>query len=222
MNLKVIGAGLARTGTTSLKEALTLLLGGPCFHFLEYRDRPELMSRWLEFDEKMPKWDAADMSGTVSISQWESLLPGYIACVDEPASYYWKQLWTAFPDALVILSTRDSASRYESIMHITRQIKEERSQFEQLTRERREFLEFLYALYPDLEEGESSQQESIAWFEEHNGKVTAFADQNEDFNKRLLVWRIGDGWEPICDALALPVPEIPFPHSNRRSEYHGY
>ena len=38
-------------------------------------------------------------------SQWEKLMPGYVACVDEPASYYWKQLWETYPEALVILST---------------------------------------------------------------------------------------------------------------------
>ena len=35
MTLRVVGAGLGRTGTTSLKEALGLLLGGPCYHMLE-------------------------------------------------------------------------------------------------------------------------------------------------------------------------------------------
>ena len=48
-NLKVIGAGLGRTGTTSLKLALELLLDGDCFHFLEYKDHPELMSPWQAF-----------------------------------------------------------------------------------------------------------------------------------------------------------------------------
>ena len=97
---------------------------------------------------------------------------------------------------------------------------EEKSQPERMTESRREFLEFLYALYPDL--GESSREEDITFFEEHNRKVMWFAEQNEEFKQRFLVWRPNDGWEPICDALNLPVPDISFPHSNRRSEYHGY
>lgn len=220
MNLKIIGAGLGRTGTTSLKEAITVLLGGPCFHFLEYKSRPELMSTWLAFTEKVPYWKAADMHGPVSISQWECLLPGYIACVDEPASYYWKQLWEAFPDAVVILSVRDSASWWESVESIIKQIEKEESQPEQITETRREYLEFLHALYPDL--GDQSREESIAFFEEHNQKIFAFAEHNERFKQRLLIWRPHDGWEPICDAIDLPVPDVPFPHRNRRSEYHGY
>lgn len=221
MTLKVIGAGLGRTGTTSLKQALTHLLDGPCFHFLEYGVRPELMPLWLVFDQEISKYDAVDMSVSVPATRWQSLMPGYVASVDEPASYYWKQLWQAFPDALVILSVRDPVSWCESMKSIGGQLKAEKKQLEGMTAARREFLEFVYALYPEIEE-ESSRQEDIEFFEEHNGKVIAFAEQNEEFKKRLLVWQIGDGWEPICNALNLPVPDIPFPHSNRRSEYHGY
>ena len=47
LDLKVIGAGMGRTGTTSLQEALSFLLDGPCFHMLEYRSRPELVA--IEF-----------------------------------------------------------------------------------------------------------------------------------------------------------------------------
>jgi hypothetical protein len=223
MTLKVIGAGLGRTGTTSLKEALSMLLGGPCFHFLEYKAHPELMSEWLSFTEDVPKYTAVDSSVSVSASQWEHLLPDYVACVDEPACYYWKQLWEAYPDALVLLSVRDPVTWWESIKSITRQIKEEKNHPEGMTQARREFLEFLYALYPHLDdEEELSMEEDIEFFEEHNGKVLSFADQNERFKQRLLVWRTGDGWGPICQALKLPVPDVPFPHSNRRSEYHGY
>ena len=35
MGLKVIGAGLGRTGTMSLKIALEKLLGGPCYHMVK-------------------------------------------------------------------------------------------------------------------------------------------------------------------------------------------
>ena len=39
-NLKAIGAGMGRTGTSSLKLTLELLLGGNCFHYLEYKIHP--------------------------------------------------------------------------------------------------------------------------------------------------------------------------------------
>ena len=48
------------------------------------------------------------------------------------------------------------------------------------------------------------------------------AEADEGFKNRLVVWRAGDGWEPICKALELPVPDLPFPHKNKRGEYHGF
>ena len=39
--LKVIGAGFGRTGTTSLKKALEILGVGPCFHLNEIINGPD-------------------------------------------------------------------------------------------------------------------------------------------------------------------------------------
>jgi hypothetical protein len=41
MTLRVVGAGLGRTGTHSLKLALEQLLGAPCYHMLEVFGRPD-------------------------------------------------------------------------------------------------------------------------------------------------------------------------------------
>ena len=46
MSLRMIGAGLGRTGTLSLKLALEELLGGPCYHMLAVRERPEDPDVW--------------------------------------------------------------------------------------------------------------------------------------------------------------------------------
>ena len=39
--LKVIGAGFGRTGTTSLQKALEILGVGPCYHLNEIIDGPD-------------------------------------------------------------------------------------------------------------------------------------------------------------------------------------
>ena len=36
---------------------------------------------------------------------------------------------------------------------------------------------------------------------------------------RLIDYRPGDGWEPICEKLGLPVPAEPFPHVNTTDEF---
>ena len=45
-DLRVVGAGLGRTGTHSLKVALERLLGGPCYHMVEVFKRPADISVW--------------------------------------------------------------------------------------------------------------------------------------------------------------------------------
>jgi len=46
MPLDVIGAGLGRTGTRSLKLALEQLGFAPCYHMLEVRAAPERLEHW--------------------------------------------------------------------------------------------------------------------------------------------------------------------------------
>src|SRR5205085_6392739 len=36
---------------------------------------------------------------------------------------------------------------------------------------------------------------------------------------RLLVWSVADGWEPLCEFLEVPVPDMPFPHLNDSKEF---
>ena len=35
---------------------------------------------------------------------------------------------------------------------------------------------------------------------------------------KLLHYRMGDGWEPLCEFLGVPVPDEPFPHLNESEE----
>src|SRR5210317_1762627 len=124
-DLQVIGAGLGRTGTTSLKLALEFLLDGRCFHFLEYRDYPELMVPWQSFAADLPIETAPQDLPGVPASRWQTLMPGYIACVDEPASFYWLPLSIAYPEALVILSTRDTEPWWNSMQTLIRHREQE-------------------------------------------------------------------------------------------------
>lgn len=76
MTLQVIGAGLPRTGTASLKEALELLLGGKCHHMRELPGHPfDLGEGWSH-----------TLAGQTP--DWKELFAGYVATVDWPASLF--------------------------------------------------------------------------------------------------------------------------------------
>lgn len=93
--LRLVGAGLPRTGTSSLREALRHLLGGSVHHMSEVFAHPE----------QAPVWAAA-IRGEPPHWQWQSFLSGYVAAVDSPASNCWRQVAATFHDVPVLLSTR--------------------------------------------------------------------------------------------------------------------
>ncbi len=96
MTIQLIGAGLGRTGTLSLKLAIEQLLGGTCHHMAEVGAHPE----------EVPVWHAAMLGEE---PDWPTFLAGYNAIVDYPGAAVWRELADAFPAAPVLLSTRSSA-----------------------------------------------------------------------------------------------------------------
>jgi hypothetical protein len=195
VTLRVVGAGLGRTGTHSLKIALEQLLDGRCYHMVEVfgTDSP-------------PKWAAA-MNGEVAAVA--EVLEPFVATVDWPACSIWEELAAANPDAIILLSVRDDAAAWWKSAS--------RTIFEALEREfdpaftamTNVMLEKFGVTPPRVDEAEA-----IAAYEAHNAYVRAHADP-----KRLVEWRGADGWEPICAALGLPVPTEPFPHVNTTDEF---
>ena len=106
MTIRVVGAGLGRTGTHSLKIAFERLLGAPCYHMLEVMNHPEHIPIW----ERAAKGDEPD---------WNELFTGYEAVVDWPAASFWHDIASVFPDAIVLLSTRADASTWWTSAHAT-------------------------------------------------------------------------------------------------------
>jgi hypothetical protein len=199
MKLRVVGAGLPRTGTKSLKIALEQLLGGRCYHMTEIPGHPFNLGEG---------WDQALAGGT---TDWNQIFDSYVAAVDWPASMFWRELSEANPDALILLSVRDTAETWWQSVDAT-------------------ILPYArLALAPDWNEGRGllnllerftgtkhwdHPATMMAAYERHNAEVRMNVPP-----QRLLEWRATEGWEPICEALHLPIPEVPFPWNNRRSEW---
>lgn len=199
--MRVVGAGVGRTGTLSLKHALEILLGGPCYHMMEIFEQPE----------HIPAWHAAVRG---DMPDWRRLLAGYAAAVDWPAAAFWSELAEAFPDALVLLSVREPEEWWQSadatILPTLRQPIEGGPPF---MAEWHAMVRDMYA--HRFSEALDDRDLAIARFVRHNDEVRQRVPA-----ERLLEWRPGDGWEPLCAALDLPVPDVPFPHRNTREEFH--
>merc|ERR1711936_1188824 len=107
--LKVIGAGLSRTGTLSTRAALEELLGGSCYHGVV----PVVEKR-----EHLPLWSAAISTNNLTPSTHSKLLQHYSAGVDYPFNLFWRQLLHLHPEAKVVLTVRDHKKLYRSLSNI--------------------------------------------------------------------------------------------------------
>ena len=198
--LRVVGAGLPRTGTRSLKAALELLLGARCYHMTEIFQHPE----------DVPAWRAAIGGEEID---WSSFPPDSVAAVDWPASAFWRELAAASPEAVIVLSTRETAAQWwescdATIFPVLR--KTEYPEYEEWLAMSKELM--AREMGEDWDDAAAAQ----AFYERHNEVV-----RREAPAERLVEWQASDGWEPLCRALNLPVPDEPFPHTNTRQEWNA-
>jgi hypothetical protein len=200
MSIKVVGAGLGRTGTHSLQLALQQLLGGRCYHMIEVFGRPDDIPVWrAAIDGQMPDWNA--------------FLSDFTATVDWPASAFWRELAEANPDAVVLLSTRDADSWWKSadntIFNVARR---EVPTDDPVLSAHMAMIDAMLA--QTFTKNWTDETEAKRAYEAHNAAVRAAIPAD-----RLIDYTTGDGWQPICDKLGLPVPAEPFPHVNTTDEF---
>ena len=194
--MKVIGAGFGRTGTLSLKLALEQLGFAPSYHMFEVVGRPERLQEWLELAEGGER----DWSGTFS---------GYQAAVDWPASAFWRELVDFYPEAKVVLTVRDPDRWYDSIE------KTLYAQYLQLREQNTLFARMVQPMIWDgIFGGRFDRESATERFRRHVAEVTETVPAH-----RLLVFRTGEGWDPLCEFLDVPAPAEEFPRSNDSTSF---
>ncbi len=200
MPLKVIGAGLGRTGTLSLKVALEELGFAKCYHMTEVLARPG--------DAQV--WYAAAGGEPVD---WEALFQGYQATVDWPGCNFYSDFLRLYPEAKVILTVRDPERWYESAWQTIYQV-------------RKTFPAWATPFVPRMRHF-VKMIDRLVWigmfdnrFDEKAHAIDVFNRHNEEVKRsvppdRLLIFEVKDGWEPLCSFLEVPAPaDKPFPHLN--------
>ena len=211
--IRVIGAGLPRTGTLTQKEALEVLGVGPCYHWVDV----------LADLDRVEMWDKA-MDGDVS---WPDVFGESQSTVDWPGGYFWRELMEAYPDAKVLLSVRDpekwepsfretiwDMGHGENLLHLlssARALVDPRWQ---------RYVAFVERMFWSPEgtfaSGHERPEQLIEGMVRHNEEVKASVPAD-----RLLVWEVTEGWEPLCEFLGVDVPSEPMPHANDRETFLG-
>lgn len=192
MALAVIGAGFGRTGTDSMRRALEELGFGPTHHMKEVLADPAEIARWR----------AISAGGT---PDWDAVFAGWRSAVDWPSAFFWRELAAHYPEAKVILTVRDPDSWYASFAAT---IQRHTMEGDPESLGRRLIGERVFGGRSD------DRAHAIAVYERNTADVQAAIAP-----ERLLVFRLGEGWERLCPFLGVPVPDTPFPHVNTADEF---
>lgn len=198
MTLKVIGTGLGRTGTLSLKLALEQLGFGPCYHMLEVFPRPDHVALW-----------SAALRGEPV--DWERLFAGFAATVDWPSVHFWRELTARYPDAKVVHTPRAPEAWWASFS----QTIAETVSGEGIEGPLRPWWQMARTLI--LERtfgGDLSRDNALRVYAAHNAEVARVIPPG-----RRLDVDVAQGWGPLCAFLGVPVPQSPFPKTNSTDEF---
>lgn len=222
--LQVIGAGYGRTGTDSLKVALNEL-GYNTYHMYECSVHGD-HQKWIDADTEL-KEEGGDRQKGQQILKSIFDDRKYTACVDFPASLYYDALFKLNPNAKVVLTVRDSDKWYDSCIRTFWNPNGYQFSWIIGMTDKGKMLQKMQrhvsarALGIPLADVDTKKREYIdnkehcmAKFNEHNKEVRASIP-----SENLLVYKVGDGWEPLCEFLGKPVPDTPFPNVNDKEHF---
>ncbi|KAH8586670.1 hypothetical protein B0O99DRAFT_678596 [Bisporella sp. PMI_857] len=211
--VQVIGAGYSRTGTVTMQLALEKLLNGPVLH-----GGTQILSREDEYCKKWVHVYRAKRSGDKETlyKLLREVTAGFVAVADMPPLDFVEELMEIYPDAKVVLTTRDPERWLESIKPVAKNSS----------------LPWLpYFMWPipgwrwfpslSLEFGRSTQIILDDGTKEANPKPSTRLLLNWNRmvldmvpSEKLLTMDLKEGWEPLCKFLDLPIPNEPMPRAN--------
>ena len=211
--MKVIGAGLPRTATTTQMFALEQLGRGRCYHMRDLL---------ADLESGLPLWEGVAEGNP----DWERIFGDAHSTVDWPSARYYRELMDYFPDAKVLLSVRGGEEWARSMVktvwgvfhgdEVIHHVSDARAVLDPLWRRYTTLMRHMTwndgtgALAGDT----STEAGLIAAMERWNQSVKDTVPA-----ERLLVWNPSEGWEPLCEFLDLDVPPEPLPRLNDTTSF---
>ncbi|XP_020912244.1 uncharacterized protein LOC110249992 [Exaiptasia diaphana] len=198
--MKIICAGLQKTGTKSMAAALRIL--GFTVHDYDEHNVYYLNEYLDAMDGKIP--DFTTMYKDVD------------ATTDIPASLFWEEIKESFPEAKVVLMVRESAESWvDSMLHTRAVVFQNVKQFStsmamSITPTGRKWWKLYEKCSIRMRFDDKEKMPPV--YTKHNARVKATIPRDE-----LLVYNVKQGWKPLCEFLGVEVPDVPFPRLNVKS-----
>ena len=194
-------------------------LGLPCWHWVHMSENPPDIGMWTE--GLRAKFDPDSGVAPFGRAEFDGLLSRWGATTDQPAAIFCEELLQAYPDLKVVLVERDVDRWYKSFCDTV--IAGAQNPFIPLgslidpvfLRRTCEQTDVLMKYYFNIDKPrEKWLMNNPAAFEAYraNAKATYLA-HNEMVKRvtpkdRLLVFKLEEGWKPLCSFLGKPVPDV--------------
>lgn len=213
--MKVIVAGLPRTGTTSMTAALKILLKGPIFDggHVSYAGNYTEQRQMLALASYCPTKTETDRREVLRLLS--ELTAGCVASSDQPGCYMVEELLELYPEAKVVVTTREKESWWSSYVTLQTAIIA-LYPLSWLEPQLGRFCRFSAQFWTQVPQalGMDSQCEDFFDMKSHEGVYEAHAAYIKRVvpEKQLLYFDVRQGWEPLCRWLDVDDPEQAFPH----------
>ncbi|KAF2168545.1 hypothetical protein M409DRAFT_65480 [Zasmidium cellare ATCC 36951] len=226
--MEVLSCNISRTGTMSMKAAFEIL-GLPTWHHVEMSANPPDMDMWsdafiLKYDPALATRKGLKPFGR---KEWDNLLGYWSATTDQPAACFTEELVAAYPEAKVILVERDVDAWFKSYCEgvidnvynpwIPLASYLDSHYMARICRQTDLFSTHYFGVTIPRATGLFNNPDSKAMYIANAKKV--YIEHMEMVKRvtpeeRLLVFRIEEGWKPLCEFLGKPVSDVPFPRVN--------
>ncbi|KAK1066194.1 hypothetical protein LTR74_007412 [Friedmanniomyces endolithicus] len=197
--LRVLALGLPRTGTSSISAALEILLNGPSYHGGAHMAQGSMshMRKWvrchcISYDARQQGRDLTPSERARMLASLAEQYKGFASVSDTPAFYYAEELCEVFPEAVVVVMTRDVDAWWA----------------------RDWVLAGVQPLVLDGAYGEHLGRPGWEVYERHVDYVKSVVPAG-----RLFFFDVKEGWAPLCKVLGKEIPNVPFPRLNERKAF---
>ncbi|KAJ7636738.1 hypothetical protein FB45DRAFT_742124 [Roridomyces roridus] len=217
--MQVLSLGMPKTGTTcqvfpAMHAALQILGYNDCYHFRQTEQNAQEFEMWTK--ALAAKYEG---KGKFERAELDKLLGRCMAVAGAPCSFFGPELMDAYPAAKVIFVERDVERWFDSFSIIIEDI------FDPLNRvtafldpsstgRKMGFLKkwMLHRFHATtLREARAAARDAYRAYYEEIRSVTP--------KERLLEYKLGSGWEPLCKFLGKDVPDVPFPRVNEGAAF---
>ncbi len=214
VEMEVLSLGLPRTGTVSMREAYSILGYAQPYHYASIVTNCRDADMWNE--ALRAKFHGAGKP--YGRAEFDQLLGHSAAVTDTPGCVLWEELVEAYPDAKVVLVGRDEDRWLVSVGGLIDGALNPFGQYvlrftdpfwwgRILTCGRLWIGGYFGSVSPA-----AAKANARAVYRAHYDAVRRVVPAD-----RLLEYRLGSGWEPLCAFLGKEVPDVPFPHRNEAS-----